>query len=187
MRPGVTRFATTFLTLQSLMEKKNPLRLIFNSEEWTKCKWSRSAKGQVASAIVLSIPFWNSVTLCLNAFAPLVKVLQLVDGDCKPSMGFLHGELKQAKEDIKVAFKNVENNYKPILYIINLKAEGRLNTPLHLATCLFNPYYFYKDNSIENETYVMDGFITCIERLFPGDLQMQLLLTNVELPKYKKK
>lgn len=169
------------------MEKKNPLRLMFTSEEWTKCKWSRSVKGQVASAIVLSIPFWNSVTLCLNVFAPLVKVLRLVDGDRKPSMGFLHGELKQAKEDIKVAFKNVENNYKPILYIIDSKAEGRLNSPLHLAAYLLNPYYFYKDDDIEHDACAIDGFITCVERFFPGDLQMQLLLTQVELPKYKNK
>ncbi|KAL5834146.1 hypothetical protein ACOSQ4_013643 [Xanthoceras sorbifolium] len=50
--------------------------------------------------------FWNGVTLCLKVFAPLVKVLRLVDGDVKPSMGFLYGELKNAKEEIKVVLRN---------------------------------------------------------------------------------
>ncbi|KAL5736849.1 hypothetical protein ACOSQ2_031637 [Xanthoceras sorbifolium] len=50
--------------------------------------------------------FWNGVTTCLKVFAPLVKVLRLVDGDKKPAMGFVYGELLQAKEDIKVALNN---------------------------------------------------------------------------------
>ena len=36
VRPGVTRFATSFLTLQSLMEKKEKLRLMFTSDDWTQ-------------------------------------------------------------------------------------------------------------------------------------------------------
>ncbi|KAL5812627.1 hypothetical protein ACOSQ3_027577 [Xanthoceras sorbifolium] len=42
--------------------------------------------------------FWNGVTTCLKVFAPLVKVLRLVDGDRKPAMGFVYEELLQAKE-----------------------------------------------------------------------------------------
>ncbi|KAL5734909.1 hypothetical protein ACOSP7_032770 [Xanthoceras sorbifolium] len=49
---------------------------------------------------------WNGITLCLKVFAPLVKVLRLVDGDVKPFMGFLYGELKNAKEKIKVVLRN---------------------------------------------------------------------------------
>ncbi|KAL5739396.1 hypothetical protein ACOSQ2_028576 [Xanthoceras sorbifolium] len=67
--------------------------------------------------------FWNGVTTCLKVFAPLVKVLRLVDGDRKPAMGFVYGELVQAKEEIKVALNNVEGNYRPILDIIDARIK----------------------------------------------------------------
>ncbi|KAF7153803.1 hypothetical protein RHSIM_Rhsim01G0126200 [Rhododendron simsii] len=86
-----------FLTLQSLMEKKQELWAMF-SEAWDKM------------------------------FGPLVMVLRLVDGDRKPSMGFVYGELKNAKEEIKGAYKLVETNYWPILDVIDGKAKGRLDT-----------------------------------------------------------
>ncbi|KAL5776787.1 hypothetical protein ACOSP7_009713 [Xanthoceras sorbifolium] len=86
VRPGVTRFASSFLTLQSMMEKKSQLKAMFCSELWDQCKWSNTTKGQKAYATVMSTSFWNGVTTCLKVFAPLVKVLRLVDGDKKPAM-----------------------------------------------------------------------------------------------------
>ncbi|KAI8534604.1 hypothetical protein RHMOL_Rhmol10G0103300 [Rhododendron molle] len=75
VRPGVTRFATAFLTLQSLMEKKQELQAMFSSEAWDKSKWAKSPKGKTAFATVMSTAFWNGVTLCLKVFGPLVMVL----------------------------------------------------------------------------------------------------------------
>lgn len=97
------------------------------------------------------------------AAASLLKVVR----PKKPAMPWLYGELKQAKDDIKVALKNIESNYKPILDIIDSKAKGRLDSPLHLAAYLLNPYYFYKDDTIQNDACVMEGFVTFIERLYP--------------------
>ncbi|KZV45877.1 hypothetical protein F511_35545, partial [Dorcoceras hygrometricum] len=99
IRPGVTRFASNFLTLQSLIEKKSNLRAMFTSDLWENCKWSKTTKGKSAYSTVMSMSFWNGVTLCLKIFAPLVRVLRLVDGDRKPSMGFLYGELLRAKRE----------------------------------------------------------------------------------------
>ncbi|GKV19783.1 hypothetical protein SLEP1_g30003 [Rubroshorea leprosula] len=42
VKPGVTRFATSFLTLQSLYEKKEKLRLMFTLDEWQKSKQCKS-------------------------------------------------------------------------------------------------------------------------------------------------
>ncbi|CAN7104012.1 unnamed protein product [Brassica rapa subsp. narinosa] len=41
VRPGATRFATCFLTLQSLYEKKAQLMSMFGSDEWHDCKHSK--------------------------------------------------------------------------------------------------------------------------------------------------
>ncbi|XP_031127519.1 uncharacterized protein LOC116029610 [Ipomoea triloba] len=111
VRPGVTRFASSFLTLQSLAEKKVELRAMFTSNEWDECKFSKIAKGKVAYSTVLSMGFWQGVTACLKVFAPLVRVLRLVDCDTKPSMGFVYGEIMRAKEEIKHALSDVPRNY----------------------------------------------------------------------------
>ncbi|KAF7150625.1 hypothetical protein RHSIM_Rhsim02G0154200 [Rhododendron simsii] len=54
VRPGVTRFATAFLTLQSLMEKKQDLRTMFSSDAWGNSKWAKSTKGKAAYATVMT-------------------------------------------------------------------------------------------------------------------------------------
>ncbi|XP_010445543.1 PREDICTED: uncharacterized protein LOC104728221 [Camelina sativa] len=119
VRPGVTRFASSFLTLQSLLDKRYQLAAMFSS-----------------------------------VFGPLVKLLRLVDGDKKPTMGFLHGELIEGKKKISDGLKHVEKNVKPILSIIEEKINGRLDNPLHLTSYLLNPYYLYKDSSQANSDEV---------------------------------
>ena len=169
------------------MEKKEKLRLMFTSDEWTRSKWAKTKNGKVAYSIVMSPSFWHGVNLCLKVIFPLVKVLRLADGDQKPSMGFLYGELKKSKEDIKIAFNNLENNYLPIIDIIETRSKGRLDSPLHLTAYLLNPYYFFKDQSIKDDVMVSDAAFVCLEKFFRGDFEKQDQVMNMELPKYKAK
>ena len=151
VRPGVTRFASNFLTLQSLYEKKEQLRKMSQSDEWEKINHVKSAKGVQATATLVRPNFWSSVALCLRVFEPLVKVLRMVDGDVKPSMAFLYGEILKAKKDIKVAIGNIPGVvglYSSIMEIINVKMKNRLDCPLHMAAYFLNPYYSYNDDSI---------------------------------------
>ncbi|XP_073019346.1 uncharacterized protein [Primulina eburnea] len=182
VRPGVTRFATAFLTLQSLMEKKNELRAMVASEEWNVCEHSKSVKGNMSYNTALSASFWNGVSFCLKVFAPLVKVLRLVDGD--NNMGFLYGELLRARDEIKMTFKNQELHYRPIIDIIDEKSRNRLDSPLHLAAYLLNPYYSFNDPSIGSEEVATNGFFTCVESFFPDDIDSQSEVVNVEFLKY---
>jgi len=87
IRPGVTRFATAYLTMQSMMEKKDCLRKMVVDSKWEDLSEVKTKKGKDATATVLNIQFWRNVSLCLKIFEPLVKVLRLVDGDVKLSMG----------------------------------------------------------------------------------------------------
>jgi len=77
----------------------------------------------------------------LKVFEPLVKVLRLVDGDVKPSMGYVYGELLKAKREIKEAFGNVEKNYRDVMAIVDKKMKDRLDSPLHVAAYMLNPYW----------------------------------------------
>jgi hypothetical protein len=59
--------------------------------------------------------------MCLSIFEPLVKFLLLVDGDVKPSMGFLYGELTKAKREVKQCYGNIEARYKDVMTIVDKK------------------------------------------------------------------
>ena len=75
IRPGVTRFATAYLTLQSMMEKKDCLRKMVVDSRWYDLPDVKTKKGKDATTTVLNIRFWKDVSLCLKVFEPLVKVL----------------------------------------------------------------------------------------------------------------
>ncbi|KAL0742659.1 hypothetical protein Bca4012_084172 [Brassica carinata] len=185
VRPGATRFATCFLTLNSLFEKKAQLRNMFNSDEWHECKHSKTAKGKLASETVMSCSFWNNVMTVLKVFSPMVKVLRLADGEKIPSLGFIYGELLVAKNSIKEATDHLEKNYQSIFKIIDEKMKGRLDSPLHMAAHFLNPFYFYKDPNIQFDLEVMDGFIMCVETIYHGDFEKQDSVVNGEVNLYK--
>jgi hypothetical protein len=166
IRPGVTRFATAYLTLQSMMEKKDCLRKMVVDSKWYDLPEGKTKKDKDAIATVLNIQFWRNVALCLKAFEPLVKVLRLVDGDVKPSMGFVYGELLKAKKEIKEAFGNVEKNYKEVMAIVDKKMKDRLDSPLHVAAYMLNPYYNYSNLAIFNDPTIVKKFMHCVETFY---------------------
>ncbi|XP_022571064.1 uncharacterized protein LOC111213558 [Brassica napus] len=126
----------------------------------------------------MSHGFWSSV---LKIFSPLVKVLRLADGEKVPSLGFIYGEIIEAKNSIKEASNHLEKNYQPIFRIIDEKMKDRLDTPLHVAAYFLNPYYFYKDPEIQKDYEVMEGFIACVETYYHGDFEKQNRVVNQEL------
>ncbi|CAN6900566.1 unnamed protein product [Brassica oleracea] len=187
VRPGATRFATCFLTMQSLYDKKAQLMSMFGSDEWHSCKHSKCLKGKNTFDTIMSHGFWSSVNVVLKIFSPLVKVLRLADGEKVPSLGFIYGEIIEAKNSIKEASNHLEKNYQPIFRIIDEKMKDRLDTPLHVAAYFLNPYYFYKDPEIQKDYEVMEGFIACVETYYHGDFEKQNRVVNQELSLYKSK
>ncbi|GKC91812.1 hypothetical protein Tco_1152461 [Tanacetum coccineum] len=187
VRPGVTKFASAFLTLQSLAEKKFQLRHMFSSEEWEKCKFSNTVKGKSAYAIVVSPSFWTGVKLCLKVFAPLVKVLWMVDAGCKPSMGFIYGELRKARQEIIDALNDNKRAYEPIMDIISEKSSGWLDRSLHMAAYILNPYYLYNNLEVQNDNDDIDAVVVVVGKLFPEDYDIRNRILMVEFPMYKGK
>jgi hypothetical protein len=192
VRPGVTRFASTFLTLQSLYEKKDQLRMMSQSEEWEKISHvKKSAKGVQATATLVKPSFWNGVSLCLRVFEPLVNVLRMVDGDTKPSMPWLYGEILKAKEEIRIAVGNLDKNgtglYKSIIEIVDEKMKKRLDCPIHMAAYCLNPYYSYSKPSIFHNEDVIDGFFAAVETFYHGDYDKQNQVLNEDFHKFKDK
>ena len=185
VRPGVTRFASYFLTLNNIQEKKDQLRKMVVHSRWDSLKNVKSKKGKEATTTILSPTFWKDVKLTLAVFEPLVKVLCLVDGDVKPSMGFVYGELLKAKREIKEALGNNESRYKEVIAVIDKKMKGRFDSPLHLTAYLLNPHYSYANPAIFDEPSITEGFISCVETYYYHDEDKQDQAAHVDLIKFQ--
>lgn len=112
VRPGATRFATSYLTLGCLYENKEALIRMFTSKEWklSKCAKLRDGKKTIED-VVLDKSFWKNIVVCLRGTTPLIKVLCLVDSDQKPAMRLIYEEMDQAKEEIQKNFNGVKKSY----------------------------------------------------------------------------
>jgi hypothetical protein len=155
--------------------------------KWYDLPDVKSKKGKEATAMVLSIPFWKGVSLCLKVFESLVKLLRLVDGDVKPSMGFLYGELINAKNAIKEAFGNVEIKYKEVMSIVEKKMKDMLDSPLHVAAYMLNPYYSYTNSSIFCDSTIMEKSMICVETFYHGEDEKAYRVVNDDLDRFQTK
>ncbi|XP_060961998.1 uncharacterized protein LOC115710731 [Cannabis sativa] len=167
VRPAATRFATAFLTLQSIYQVRQPLEAMFTSEEWIECPWAAKPDGKEARKTVLKDKnFWPSVIYAIRTTSPLVEVLRLVDGDKEPAMGFLYNAMDKAKEKIANNLGGEEKDYKEIWEIIDEKWEFQLHRHLHAAAYYLNPRCHYAED-FSNHPEVKLGLFHCMDRLIP--------------------
>ena len=145
VRPGVTRFATAFLTLRSLHTHKDALKFLFVSDDWTKSKLARTEAGKKVHDTILSTEFWNSVEDCLRASQSLIVLLRIVDGDERPAMPEVQFCMEYAKKKIKENFptRGKADLLKRILAIIDKRWEDQMNQPLYGAALYLNPNKYF--------------------------------------------
>jgi hypothetical protein len=106
VRLGVTRFATSFLTLASMLRHRNGLKSLFVSDEWHLTKFPNSEEGRQITRIVLSMPSWEKVENCLRASQPLLISLRIADGDETPAAPEIMAAMDVAKATIKESLKD---------------------------------------------------------------------------------
>ena len=75
---------------------------------------------------------------------PLVRVLCHVDGDEKPTMGYLYEAMERARENIKARLKNKISAYIPFTSVIDARWDKQLHSPLHAVGCYLNPRIFFR-------------------------------------------
>ena len=63
--------------------------------------------------------------------------------------------------------------------------KDRLDSPLHLAAYLLNPYYSYVDTNIFDDGTITEGFISCVETFYYGDDDKQDQAVNFELKRFQ--
>lgn len=176
VRSGVTRFATAYLNLKSLLDNKKELVRLFKSDEMEQLGYLKQAKGKKASKVIRSETFWKNVDIAVNYFEPLANVLRRMDSDV-PSMGFFHGLMLEAKKEISQRFDNDKSRFIEVWDIIDKRWDNKLKTPLHLAGYYLNPYYYYTSKQeIESDGSFRAGVISCIDKLVDDeDIQDKII------------
>ncbi|GFY90703.1 HAT transposon superfamily protein [Actinidia rufa] len=173
---AITRYASHFLTLQNIVSLKEPLHQMFNSDTWTQSTFSKQRAGLVVAEIMMDQHFWSLCDQTLKAAKPLLTVLDLIDCDDRPSVGYIYDAMETAKESIIVAFNNEESDYLPYLNVIDRIWQEELQSPLHAAGYYLNPSIFYNPSFSINKV-VQKGLLDCIETLEPN-LTAQVTITS---------
>ncbi|KAL4633086.1 hypothetical protein ACB092_04G095800 [Castanea dentata] len=183
-RPAITRFATNFLSLQSMLRFKKELRQMFTSDKWLSCPHAKTAVGKEISKIVLEdYLFWSQCKHIVKVSEPLVRVLCLVDRDEKPAMGYLYEATDKAKEEIKRRLKNKVSLYGNYIRVIDARWDKQLHSPLHAASCFLNPAIYFRP-SFKRQNEVQRGLLSTLMRLIPDpDIQDKI---SSQLDEYKK-
>ncbi|PIA30425.1 hypothetical protein AQUCO_05600109v1 [Aquilegia coerulea] len=147
--PTATRFATAYLSLQSILQSKKALERMFASRRWGNSLWGNKPEGKAMKKIVMKDNnFWSSLVYALKTTKPLVSVLRRVDSEKEPAMGFLY-DMSQ---------------YKEIWDIINEKWDNKLHKDLHAARYYLNPQFHYEDN-FSNSSDIKLGLFKCMDTL----------------------
>ncbi|XP_075659181.1 uncharacterized protein LOC142629075 [Castanea sativa] len=184
VRPAITRFATEFLSLQCLTKFKKELRQMFTCDQWVESRYARDVMGKEVAALVLEDKeFWLQCQQIVKISEPLVRVLRLVDGDEKPSMGYLYEAMDKAKENIKARLKNKISAYIPFTSVIDARWDKQLHSPLHVAGCYLNPGIFFRP-SFKKQKEITKGLLSTITRLVPDPDEQDSLSSQIEA--YKK-
>lgn len=93
--PGATRFATTFIALQSLYVHKDDLQSLVISTEYKQ--FLKGQKAREVKQIVQDEKFWNNCLLFVRVITPLILLLRLCDTDEKPSLGYTYEVMFRAQ------------------------------------------------------------------------------------------
>ncbi|XP_042483113.1 uncharacterized protein LOC122063474 [Macadamia integrifolia] len=172
VRTGVTRFTTSFLTLQSLLKHNGALMQLFVSDDWNNSKLSKTEAGKKVEEIVLARTFWDDVRDCLRASHPILVVFRLIVADKKPAMPEIYMAMEVAKKRIKQNFVNRERSWKEVITILDRRWECQMEQSLHAAAFYLNAgkYFEYiadETVSCDEVCKINNAFVEVITRLVP--------------------
>ncbi|XP_052303624.1 uncharacterized protein LOC18105520 [Populus trichocarpa] len=173
LRPAPTRFATNFIALQSILAHKDELRAMVTSREWVSSTYAKDIKGKKFVDSVLDSLFWEECVIIVRMSESLVRVLRLVDGDDRPSMGYLYDAIHHAKEEMMRRFQKRKPRVKPFIDIINYRWDGQFYRNLFAAAFWLNPRFQYDANIMDKHISTISGLLDVLEKYAHGNLPLQ--------------
>ncbi|XP_015939747.1 uncharacterized protein LOC107465278 [Arachis duranensis] len=168
VRPGVTRFATVFITLKSIYDHKEDLQSLVIDKYFTSHKLSKSVNGKMVSSIILDSKFWEDCFTTVMLVGPLIKLLRLVDADEKPSLGIVYAGMQRAKINIKTMFRNRKSAYTPYTskYLEVFVDLFDIETLCDDSVAAMQEIQLYRDRK---ESFGRESALKAIKRLEPGE------------------
>ncbi|PKU70417.1 hypothetical protein MA16_Dca007169 [Dendrobium catenatum] len=157
VRPGATRFATTFITLKSVHEHHHDLQALITSKFFMDSKISKTSKGKEVVSIVLDLKFWDNCLIISKISGPLIRLLRIVDSDEKISLGYLYDGMYRARKANKAMFINVKRSYKPFTTIIKRIWDTQLRQSIHSATYFLNPHFQFDRENHCQKAEILQG------------------------------
>ncbi|KAK9990797.1 hypothetical protein SO802_025782 [Lithocarpus litseifolius] len=118
VRPGLTRFATTFIALGSLKEHKHDLQALVTSKFYVESRYAKDKKAKAVVKIILDNQFWNDCHVIMHIMSPLIRLLHIVDSDEKPAMVYVYDGMYRVIDGIKKKFKDKKRLWEPFVNII---------------------------------------------------------------------
>ena len=82
---------------------------------------------------VLDSMFWKECVVIVQLTEPLVRVLQIVDSDKRPAMGYLYRVIHKAGEVILKRFQRKRKRVDPYMKLLETRWENQLRKNLHVA------------------------------------------------------
>ncbi|XP_077232698.1 uncharacterized protein LOC143870117 [Tasmannia lanceolata] len=164
VRPAVTRFATSFVTLQSLLDHRAGLKRLFQSKKWISSHFAKLEEGKEVEKIVLNSTFWKKMQYVKKSVDPIVQVLRKVDSDQCLSMPSIYNDMYRAKLAIKAIHGDDVRKYGPFWSVIDNHWISLFHHPLYVAAYFLNPSYRYRSDFILHPE-VIRGLNECIVRL----------------------
>ncbi|XP_019166878.1 PREDICTED: uncharacterized protein LOC109162646 [Ipomoea nil] len=179
VRAGATRFATAFLTLQSLYKHKNALRALFVSDDWVRSKLSNTEAGKKVCEIVLSYRFWTAVEDCLRASHPILIVLRIVDADSTLAMPELTMAMLAAKKKLNESFASKPRLLGKLMAIVERRWDDQMGVDLYGAALFLNPSKYFDlkatDSTCARKQRAM--FNTILHKMIDDD-DLQVKINN---------
>jgi len=163
VRPGPTRFATTFIALKSIHEHRHDLQALATSKTFLDSRYSKTQKANEAIGVILDNKFWNNCGIIVQIVAPLMRLLRIVDGDDRPSLGYVYDGMYRARKAIKNIFMNKKSLYKPHTRIIKQRWDKQLRQKIHAAAYVLNPAFRYDKDNFCSKPEVQQGFLEVLE------------------------
>ncbi|POO01158.1 Calmodulin-binding protein [Trema orientale] len=166
--PCVTRFASNFLVLQSILNVEDELRQLVASSEWMRLDYSKKKMAERVASIIQRSEFWNQGQEVLQVMEPLVRVLCLVDGHVSTS-GYLYEAMERAKEIIKQRCSANESKYMKILELFEYRRQYIIH-PIHAAAAFLNPAYMHSEKFEEDcemkkgINFILESLVSCDEK-----------------------
>ncbi|XP_042045782.1 uncharacterized protein LOC121792059 isoform X3 [Salvia splendens] len=163
---SATQSASSFSTLQSLLDHRVDLRKMFQSNKWLSSRYSKSDEGKEVKNIVMDSSFWRKVQYVKRSVDPILEVLQKIDSDESLSMPFIYNDMNRAKLAIKINHGDDARKYESFWSVIDNHWDSLFHHPLYLAAYFLNPSYRYRPDFVLHPD-VVRGLNACIVKLEP--------------------